>query len=92
MAETQAEPTNQPETPPSWNGTIKHYFAPCEINCMKMATGIDLSKYDVVKQNGPSIYQAVSTHQMPKGGPYWSDSWVQTFQAWMNAGYPAGNS
>ncbi len=90
MAASQPPTPAQPKVTPTWHGTIKNYFTPCEINCMRLAVQLDLSSYDDVKLHAQNIWEQVSEHNMPMGGPYWSDEWVQTFRDWIDAGFPQG--
>lgn len=62
-------------------------FTEHDIDCMNNY-GLDLSSYDDVKGNASDIYSRVKSGNMPKGGPRWSSDMVQTFQNWMNNGYP----
>src|SRR4051812_28535116 len=74
---------------PTWSGDIEAFFRPKDIACMKGR--FDLSSYESVKTNAQDIHDATSSGSMPLGGPRWSANRVQTFQNWMNAGFPEGS-
>jgi hypothetical protein len=73
---------------PTWNGNIEGFFRPQDVACMKGR--FDLSSYESVKTNAQQIHDATASGAMPLGGPRWSPNRVQTFQNWMNAGFPEG--
>lgn len=85
-------PTNDP-TPvanPTWYSDIRHYFTPTDIEHMR-SQGLDLSIYDVVKDNASIIYGQVASGSMPPGSP-WPSDWVATFLNWMTTGCPKGTN
>jgi hypothetical protein len=81
--------TTPPAATVTWTSTIKGQFRQLDIDHMKQVTGgsIDLSNYTSVRTNGSKIYDMVSHKRMPPGNP-WNDQYIQSFQTWMNAGYP----
>lgn len=79
-----------PVTNPTWYSDIRQLFTDTDINHMR-SQGLDLSSYDVVKDNAMIIYGQVASGGMPPPpeGP-WPQAWVATFFNWINAGYPKG--
>ena len=75
---------NNTDTTVTYHGNIKQMFRQFDIDSMQQF-GIDLSTYEGVKENAPSIYKAVQGGTMPCDAP-WSPEWVNTFQEWMNGG------
>lgn len=73
---------------PTWYGDIRHMFNTTDIDHMR-SQGLDLTDYNVVKNNANGIYGQVAAGNMPPGAP-WSADWVQTFLNWMINGYPKG--
>lgn len=67
--------------------TISGYFTETDIDHMKQVTGgqLDLGSCQSVAENAQSIYNMVSSGQMPPGQP-WPADWVANFQEWMNEG------
>jgi len=76
---------------PTYMADIRNFFRSQDIACMK-GQGVDLGTYDGVRASAADIYQQTKTGAMPLGGPAWSPDRVQTFQNWMNDGYPVGAS
>jgi hypothetical protein len=70
---------------PGWH-VISGYFTQTDIQHMlRVSQGtIDLSNCASVLQNAQTIYQHISTHQMPQGRP-WRPAWINNFFAWMNS-------
>ncbi|KEY63881.1 hypothetical protein S7711_11557 [Stachybotrys chartarum IBT 7711] len=50
--------------PVTWDSTIKGYFLPSDVTCMKAAGGFDLSNKDDVSDNAGDIYTRVGP-QLP---------------------------
>jgi hypothetical protein len=73
----------------TWTNTIKGQFRPIDIEHMKQVTGgdLDLGDYTSTKNNGDDVYDMVKSKRMPPRSP-WSDTYVQNFKEWMDAGYP----
>lgn len=74
---------------PTYMADIRHFFRATDIACMK-GQGINLATYDGVKGHSAAIYQQTKSGSMPLGGPAWSANRVQTFQNWINDGFPLG--
>jgi hypothetical protein len=53
---------------------------------MLRARQFDLKNYDDVKRWSHSIYDELSSQNMPKDGAYWSDAQLALFKAWMDGG------
>jgi hypothetical protein len=71
----------------SFANDIRPMFRPKDINCMN-GQGLDLTSYNDVKANASDIYQRVSSHSMPLGGPPWTAAMIAKFNSWMTQGYP----
>ncbi|KAK4187327.1 hypothetical protein QBC35DRAFT_452337 [Podospora australis] len=92
-----AEPTTAPESV-TWENTIKNYFIPDDVKCMKKK--FDLSNKDDVLDNADIIYTRTKNKSMPKQmkpftqenpdpkHPLWTDEMCETFKAWADAGGP----
>jgi len=50
---------------------------------------IDLTSYQEVKQHADWIFGVTSSHRMPPRRP-WSEEYLNTFRAWLEAGCPRG--
>src|SRR5262249_3201723 len=82
---------------PSFQTDIRPLFRQSDGDAMLNATlvggaanVIDLTKYDQVKAKANAILaslQAAPPQQMPCDAP-WSQDMINTFIAWMNAGFP----
>jgi hypothetical protein len=70
---------------PGWH-VISDYFTQSDIQHMFAVSqgAIDLSNCASVRQNAQTIYQLISTHQVPQGEP-WRPAWINNFFAWMNS-------
>ena len=55
-----------------------------DVDSMK-ESGIDLSSYEVVKENAQMIYQVLEDGSMPCDGP-WPMNKVMQFKQWMDEG------
>lgn len=53
--------------------------------------GLDLSIYEVVRENASIIYGQVASRNMPPGRP-WSPDWIETFLNWMSNDCPKGTN
>ncbi|MFD0894913.1 tyrosinase family protein [Luteolibacter ambystomatis] len=85
-------PTN-PSAPianPTWYSDIRHLFTQEDIDHMR-SQGLDLSIYDVVKDNSSIIYGQVASGSMPPNNP-WPSAWVETFLNWMTNDCPKGTN
>ncbi|KAK4649149.1 uncharacterized protein QC761_116458 [Podospora bellae-mahoneyi] len=97
--EPQAEPTAT-AAPVTWEGTIKDYFLPSDVDCMLNAGGFDLSNKDDVADNATKIYVRVKNKSMPKqmppwtqqnpdpAHPLWTDEMCANFKTWMDNEFP----
>ena len=77
---------------PTYMADIRQFFTDYDIAHMG-PKGIDLSSYDGVKANAPTIY--IHTRQPdgdmpPDPYPKWTADMSQTFLNWIMAGYPMG--
>lgn len=84
----------------TWDNTIKGYFLPSDVTCMKKAGGFDLSMKDDVSDNADDIYTRVVDKSMPKQmppftqqnpdpkHPLWTQEMCDNFKAWMDGGFP----
>jgi hypothetical protein len=89
-------PAPVPPTTATWENTIKNYFLPGDVACMKAS--FDLSNQADVTKYAAEIYEVVSTRQMPKqmapftqtnpdpAHPLWTAQMCATFDAWMKNG------
>ena len=89
-APTQFQSTWEGE--PGKNNGVKDLFTATDISHMKgvarqVGRNIYLDDYDNVKLNAIIIYGMVKNQRMPPGKP-WSVQYLETFQKWMDAGYP----
>ncbi len=85
-------PTTTPVAEPTWYSDIRQLFTDTDITHMR-SQGLDLSIYDVVKDNAMIIYGQVASGGMPPPpeGP-WPQDWVTTFFNWINTGCPKGTN
>lgn len=79
-----------PVADPTWYSDIRHLFTQTDIDHMR-SQGLDLSIYDVVKDNSSIIYGQVASGSMPPGSP-WPSDWVATFLNWMTNDCPKGTN
>ncbi|QJE94911.1 tyrosinase family protein [Luteolibacter luteus] len=82
--------TTTPVANPTWYSDIRHMFVQEDIDHMR-EQGLDLSIYEVVRDNASIIYGQVASKNMPPGRP-WADDWVQTFLNWMVNDCPKGTN
>jgi hypothetical protein len=76
----------------SFQTDIRPLFRPVDIDHMKRR-GLDLSKYDDVKNNGQDIYDRVSStddnFRMPRPpDPPWTKAKIDLFKKWTDEGFP----
>ncbi|MGJ8677369.1 MAG: tyrosinase family protein [Akkermansiaceae bacterium] len=81
---------NTPVKDPTWYSDIRQLFTKDDIDHMR-SQGLDLSSYDVVKENAAAIYGQVASGNMPPGTP-WPPAEVTTFLNWLSAGCPKGTN
>lgn len=82
----------------SWDKTIKAYFLPADVQCMKRS--FDLSNKTDVAKFADAIYEQVSTGKMPlqmepytqakpdPAHPLWSKQMCANFKEWQTGGFP----
>jgi hypothetical protein len=81
---------NTPVANPTWYSDIRFLFTQTDIDHMGKQ-GLDLTGYDVVKDNAGGIYGQVSTGNMPPKNS-WPAAWVTTFLNWMTNDFPKGTN
>ena len=74
------------EGAPSFEADIRPLFRDSDIAAM--ASMIDLSSYEDVRENANEIYARLSDGSMPCDGA-WPEQQVSTFKAWLDTGTPA---
>lgn len=79
-------PGGPPPAPP-FAERIRPLFRPSDISCMLAIADFDLSKYEDVKANAPSIYDRLNSGSMPTDGR-WPQPDIDLFKAWVDAGFP----
>ncbi len=70
---------------PHFAKDIRLLFHERDIETMKRIAGIDLSKFDDVKQHASRIFFRLSTKTMPPDKP-WPDNQIAKFKQWIDAG------
>jgi len=90
------DPNPPTPTTTTWDNTIKDYFLPADVACMK--NSFDLSDHQDVANNASLIYAAVIDKSMPlqmlpytqqnldPNHPLWTTEKCNTFKAWMDNG------
>ena len=73
------------EAQPSFESDIRPLFRDSDITAM--ASIIDLSSYEDVRDQADGIYERLADGSMPCDGG-WPDEQVATFKAWVDAGKP----
>jgi hypothetical protein len=73
---------------PTWENPIKSFFRQFDIDSMT-DMGIDLGKYESVRDNAGEIYTRTKAGEMPCDEP-WPQDKVATFGQWVDAGKPKG--
>ena len=64
--------------------TIKAYFRPMDIGCMRNEYGYDFTSEIDVLLHAAALYDSLSNHRMPKDGTFWTDEMLETFFKWMH--------
>ena len=80
-----------PKTDITWENTIKGFFTPRDVDCMKKNGNFDLSDKKSVEVHAGEIYNMLSTGKMPpesSGEKTWSKEKLAQFEAWMNSDFP----
>jgi hypothetical protein len=67
---------------------IRPLFREKDVEEMKDISGLDLSKYEDVRENAEAIHSYLADGSMPCDGP-WSDEQVERFRRWMDQGMKA---
>lgn len=82
-------PGTCPATPYGFEADVKPLFSARDRTCMINQLGLDLWDYCQVMAAASDIYSAVSPPDfyMPKGGPPWDETKLNTFCCWMQGGY-----
>lgn len=75
-----AEP---PAQPIEWS-TIHAYFRPLDTSCMKTEYGYDFNSEVDVTLHAAALYDALSSHRMPKDEVFWTKEMLETFYKWMH--------
>ncbi|WP_291994718.1 YCF48-related protein [Candidatus Accumulibacter sp. ACC003] len=73
----------------TWHGTIRGMFTARDISCMLTMRGLNLGRYEQVKEQGEVIYRSVKSGSMPPGQP-WAPKQITCFRKWLDAGCPVG--
>ncbi len=83
---------------PTYYQDILPLFTPLDIECMR-GREVFLASYEYMSDEGnaETVLEKLQPQEkgredrrMPLGGPYWSQDNLDLFQAWINAGRPAG--
>ncbi|NEP54756.1 MAG: hypothetical protein F6K65_40615 [Moorea sp. SIO3C2] len=80
---------------PTWEYPIRSFFNDIDINHMLTITGggLNLGKYEDVKNNGKEIYERLlddkNGQRMPlPPSPYWTKEMLDLYKTWMDNDYP----
>ena len=69
----------------TWGNTIKDFFTPADVKCMKWR--FDLDEKESVKYYAGVIYEVLKDGTMPPGDS-WNATKVAIFKTWMCSGFP----
>jgi hypothetical protein len=69
----------------SFANDIRPLFRTSDVSTMKDISGLDLSKYEDVKQHANDIFHRTKEGDMPCDGP-WPAANIEKFKQWMDGG------